>query len=119
VGKGFDSSWVAPSFKGALSVRLVIEETIIVIISLIMSFLLNAITLLAPVVNLAACILAADDVTQISVIPIPPSAVFLCWSETAGRVPTWTLSVVKIMTPYFTITAEIRVNHGCYVEHHL
>jgi hypothetical protein len=51
MGKGFNSSWVAPSFRGALSVRLVIEGTIIVIVPLIMSFLLNVLMLLAPVVN--------------------------------------------------------------------
>jgi hypothetical protein len=51
MGKDFNSSWVAPSFRGVLSVRLVIEGTIIVIVPLITSFLLNVLMLLAPVVN--------------------------------------------------------------------
>jgi hypothetical protein len=84
VRKGFDSSWVVPSFRGVLSVRLVIEGTIIVIVPLITPFLLNTLTLLALVVNLITCISVADDIAQISVIPIPPSAAFLQWSETVG-----------------------------------
>jgi hypothetical protein len=104
---------------GALSVRLVIEGTIIVIVPLITSFLLNALTLLAPVVNPIVCISTTDDVAQISVIPILPSAVFLQLSETVDRVPTRTFSVVKIVTPYFTVTIEDRVNHGCCVQHRL
>jgi hypothetical protein len=84
VRKGFDSSWVVPSFRGVLSVRLVIEGTIIVIVPLITPFLLNTLTLLALVVNLITCISVADDIAQISVILIPPSAAFLQWSETVG-----------------------------------
>jgi hypothetical protein len=106
MGESFDSSWVVPSFREALSVRLVIEGTIIFIVPLITSFLLNALTLLAPVVNPVACISAANDVTQILVTLILPSAAFLWWSETAGQVPTWILSVVKLVTPYFTVTVE-------------
>jgi hypothetical protein len=111
--KSFDSSWVA------LSVRLVIKGSIIGIVPLITSFLLNALTLLVSVVNSIACISAADGATQISDIPIPPSVAFLRWSETAGRVPMWTLSVVRLMTPYFTVTVEDRVNHGCCVQYRL
>jgi hypothetical protein len=96
-------------------VRLVVEGTIIVIVPLITSFLLNTLTLLTPVVNPVVCISVVDDVAQISVIPILLSAVFLRWSETAGRVPTQTLSVVQLMTPYFAITIEGRVNHGSCV----
>jgi hypothetical protein len=58
-------------------VRLVIEGTIIVIVSLITSFLVNALMLLALVVNPIVCISAADDVAEISVIPFPPLAAFL------------------------------------------
>jgi hypothetical protein len=119
MGKSFDSSWVVPSFRGALSVRLVIEGTIIVIVPLITSFLLNMFMLLAPIVNPVVCIITMDDVTQILVIPILPSVMFLQWSETTSRVPMQTLSVVKPVTPYFTITVEDRVNHGCCVQHHL
>jgi hypothetical protein len=65
-------------------VRLVVEGTIIVIVPLITSFLLNTLMLLTPVVNPVVCISVVDDVAQISVIPILLSAVFLRWSETAG-----------------------------------
>jgi hypothetical protein len=100
-------------------VRLVIEGTIIVIVPLIMSFLLNALMLLAPFVNPVTCISTSDDFTQILVIPIPPSAAFLQWSETASLVPVWTLSVVKLVTPYFAITVEDRVHHSYCIQHHL
>jgi hypothetical protein len=113
--KGFDSSWVAPSFKGVLSVRLVIEGTIIVIVPLITSLLLDALMLLTPVVNLVMWISLVDDVAQVSVIPIMPLAAILQQSETTGRVPTQTLLVVKLMTPYFAVTVEDRVNHSCCV----
>jgi hypothetical protein len=100
-----------PSFRGALSVRLVIEGTTIVIVPLITSFLLNTLTLLAPDVNWVTCIFVVDDVAQISVILIPPLAMFLWWSETAGQVPAWTLSLVKLVTPYSAFTIEDWVNH--------
>jgi hypothetical protein len=51
-----------PSFGGALSLRLVLEGTIITIVSLIALFLLNALSLLAPVFYPAMCISAVDDV---------------------------------------------------------
>jgi hypothetical protein len=119
MGKSFGSSYVAPSFRGMLSVRLVIKGTIVVIVSLITPLLLDALTLQAPVVNLAMCISAVDDVAQVSVILITPSVVLLRWSETAGLVPMRTLSMVKLLAPYFTVTVENRVNHGCCVQHRL
>jgi hypothetical protein len=119
VGKCFDSSWVVPSFRGALSVRLVVEGTILVIVPLLTSFLLNALTLLAPVVNPVVCISVMDDIAQVTVMSILPMAALLRWSETTGRVPTRTLSVVKLMTPYFIITVEDWADHGCCVQHHL
>jgi hypothetical protein len=117
MGKSFESSWVAPSFRRALLVRLVIDGTMTVIVPLMTPLLLNVLTLLTPVVNPVVCISAVDDVMQISVISIPPSVVFLRWSDTAGRVPALTLSVVKLVTPYFTIMIEDQVNQGCCVQH--
>jgi hypothetical protein len=116
MGKGFDS-WIVSSFRRALSVRLIIIGTIVIIVPLIMSLLLKALTLLALVFDPTACISAADDVVQISVIPISPSVVFLRWSETAGRVPVLNLSVVKLMTPCFAVTVEGWVNHGYRIQH--
>jgi hypothetical protein len=119
VGKCFDSSWVVPSFRGALSVRLVVEGTILVIVPLLTSFLLNALTLLASVVNPVVCISVMDDIAQVTVMSILPMAALLRWSETTGRVPTRTLSVVKLMTPYFIVTIKDWADHGCCVQHHL
>jgi hypothetical protein len=100
-------------------VRLVIERTIIVIVPLITSFLLNVLMLLVPAVNSIACISAADEVAQISIIPIPPSAAFLRWSEIDGRVPVRTLSMVKLVTTYSTVTVVDWVHHSCYIQHRL
>jgi hypothetical protein len=77
MGESFNSSFVVPSFWGALSVRLVIEGTIVITVPFIASFLFDAFSLLAVVFNSAACISAVDHVTQVSVIPISFSAVFL------------------------------------------
>jgi hypothetical protein len=102
-----------------LLVRLVIERTIVVIVHFITPLLLDVLTLLVPAVNLAACVFAVDDITQVSVFPIMPSAVLLWWSETAGRVSMWTMSVVKILTLCFIVMVENWVNHGCCVQHRL
>jgi hypothetical protein len=119
MGKSFDSSWVVPSFKKALLVRLVVEGSIVVIVCLITSFLLNMLMLLTSAVNLIVCSSAAYDVMQILVILILPLATFLWWSDTASQVSTWTLLVVRLVTPYFTIMVEDWVNHGCCVQYHL
>jgi hypothetical protein len=108
-----------PSFRGALSVRLVVEGTIIVIVPLITSFMLNALTLLALVVNLVTCISATDDIVQVTIILIPPSVALLRCSENIGRVLMRTLSMVKLMTPYFTVTVKDQVDHGCCIQHRL
>jgi hypothetical protein len=65
MGKGFDSTWVAPSFSGALLMRLVVEGTIIVKVPLITLFLLNMLMLLEPVVNLVMFTSATDDVAPV------------------------------------------------------
>jgi hypothetical protein len=49
MGKGFDSSWITPSIRGALSVRLVVEGAIIIIVTFVVSFPLEAVLLLALV----------------------------------------------------------------------
>jgi hypothetical protein len=100
-------------------VRLVIIGTIVVIVPLFKSLQFKALTLLTPVFDPVACISTADDVMQISVIPVLPLATFLWWSDIASRVSTWTLLVVKLMTLCFVIMIECRVNHGFYVQHRL
>jgi hypothetical protein len=84
MGKCPDSSYIAPSLKRTLSVRLVIIVTILGIVLLFTSLLFKALTLLTPVFYPAACIFTVDDVAQVSVIPVLPSAAFLRWSETAS-----------------------------------
>jgi hypothetical protein len=115
MGKGLDSSYIAPSFMRALSMRFDIIGTIIVIVPLFTSLLFKALMLLTPVFYPATCIFAVDDIMQVSVIPVSPLATFLRWSETASRVPVRTLLVVKLMTPCFIISVECRVNHGCCI----
>jgi hypothetical protein len=102
-----------------LLVRLVVIETIVVIVPYFVLLLFKTLTLLAPVFVLVACISTTDDVMQISVIPVSPSSAFLRWSETACRVPMQTLWVVMIMTLCLIITVECRVHHDCCVQHHL
>jgi hypothetical protein len=108
MGKVFDSSYITPSLRGALSVRLVIEGTIIIIVPLIASFLLDALSLLVPAFDLTVCISTVEDVAQITVIPTTPSAMLLRWSETTGQVPGQTLPVVRLLTPVSLITVEDR-----------
>jgi hypothetical protein len=99
--------------------RVVIIGTIVVIVPFFAPLLSKTLTLLTPVFDLATCISAADDIMQISVNQVLPSAAFLWWSETAGRVPVRTLLVVMIMTLCIVITVECRVHHGCCVQHRL
>jgi hypothetical protein len=73
MGKGFDSSCITPSFREAFSVRLVGERTIVILVPFIASLLLNALSLLASVFYPSVCISAADDIVQVSIIPITPS----------------------------------------------
>jgi hypothetical protein len=113
-GESFNSSFIVPSFWGALSVRLVIEGTIVITVPFIVSFLFDAFSLLAVVFNSVVCISAVDHVTQVSVIPISLSAVFLRWSGTTSQVPMRTLSVVKLLTRDTVVAVETWVRDcGC------
>jgi hypothetical protein len=64
-------------------VRLVIIRTIVVIIPFFALLQFKTLVLLMLVFYPAAYISAMDDVAQISVISVSPSASFLRWSETA------------------------------------
>jgi hypothetical protein len=99
--------------------RLVVIGTIVVIVPFFTLPLFEVLVLLTSVFDPATCISTADDITQISVISVSSSAAFHQWSETAYRVPTRTLPVVKLMTPCFVVTVECQVNHGCCVQHRL
>jgi hypothetical protein len=84
-------------------VGLIIIGTIVIIVPLFTSLLFKVLTLLTLVFDLPTCTIAVDDVAQILVILVMPSAAFLRWSETTSRVPTRTLPVVKLMTLCFVI----------------
>jgi hypothetical protein len=118
VGKGLDSC-IVPSLGRTLSMRLVIIGITVVIVPPFTSLQFKSLALLTQVFDLVMCIFAADDVAQVLVIPVTHSVVFLRCKETASRVPTWTMSVVKLTSPCFVITVECRVNHGCYIQHRL
>jgi hypothetical protein len=120
MGKSLHSSCIVPPpFGRTLLVRLVVIGTIVVIIPFFTLLLFKVLELLTLVFNQSTCIFAVDDDTQISIIPVSSSAMFLQWSENACRVPVWTLLVVRLMTPCFVITVECRVNNGCCVQHRL
>jgi hypothetical protein len=117
--KNLDSSCIVPPFGRTLAVRLVLIGTVVVIVPFFMLLLFKALTFLAPVFNLVACISTADAIAQISVIPVSSSAMFLWWSETACQVPVRTLPVVRLVTPCFIVTVECWLNHGCCIQHRL
>jgi hypothetical protein len=71
------------TFRGVLPVRLVIVGTIVIIIPIIMLFLFIALSLPALIFNPVACISAAVDVVQVTVVSPTPSAMLLRWSDAA------------------------------------
>jgi hypothetical protein len=87
-----------PSFRGALPVRMVIVRTTIIIVPVIALFLFNALSLSELIFNPDACISTAFDIMQVTIVSPMPSAVLLQWSDATGRVPTRTLSVVKLVS---------------------
>jgi hypothetical protein len=61
---------IVSSFRRTVSVGLVIVRAIVIIVPSIVSFVLDAVSLLAPVFNPIACISVAYNVAQVSVVPI-------------------------------------------------
>jgi hypothetical protein len=117
-GKSFDSSWVIPSFREALLVRLVIVGTVVIIVPIITLFLFNALLLSAPILNPVACISTVDDIAQVVIVSPTPSVVLLWLSDATVQVPTMTLSVVKLVTPV-SVFADVEALDGCRVQHRL
>jgi predicted neutral ceramidase superfamily lipid hydrolase len=113
MGKGFDSSWITPTFRGALLVRLVIEGAIVIIVPFVRSFLVNLFSLLAPIFYPTTCISTMDDIAQIVVILIMPLTMLLWWSEATSRVLPGTLPAVKLVTPGSIFVIVDRVHNGC------
>jgi hypothetical protein len=100
-------------------VRLVKVRTIIIIVSLIALFLLDALSLSVPFFDPTACISVTDDVTQVVVVPTILSTALLQWSDSTSRVPTGTLLVVRLMTLVSILMTVDWIHHGCCVQHHL
>jgi hypothetical protein len=91
-------------------VRLIVIGTIIEILPFFTLLLFKTLMIMAPVFYSTTCISIADDVAQMSVIPISSSAAFLRLSEIASRVPVGTLPVVMLITSSFIFTVECQVN---------
>jgi hypothetical protein len=64
-------------------VRLVIIGTVVIIVPFFTLLLFKALALPTLVFNLVVFISTADDVAQLSVVPVSSSTAFLRWSETA------------------------------------
>jgi hypothetical protein len=82
MGERFDPIIIVSSFRGMVSVRLIVEGTIIVITHFIAAFMLNVVSLLASVFNPLMCIFVVDNVAQIHVVSL--STALLWGSVTAG-----------------------------------
>jgi hypothetical protein len=98
-------------------VGLVIVGAIVITVPFLASFTLDAVSLLAPVFNLVACILVADDVTQVPSIPV--SAALLQWSDAAGRLPVWAWEVVRVLTHFLSPCSGGRVLDDSCIQHGL
>jgi hypothetical protein len=70
MGETLDPPFIASSLWGMVLVRVIIVRAIIIIVPFIASFVLDAVSFLALVFDLATCIPIVDNVTQISVVPI-------------------------------------------------
>jgi hypothetical protein len=115
MGESFDSTWIMPSFRGVLPVRLVIVGTTIIIVPLIALFLFHVLSLSTPIFDPITCISVATDVTQVTIVPTTPSVTLLRWSDAASWVPVRPLPVVKLVTPVSVFTVVDWVSHGCCV----
>jgi hypothetical protein len=77
VCESLDPSFIVSSFWGTLSVRLVVERTIIIIVPLIVSFLFHSVALLMTVFYPATCISFAENVAHVPLVLISLSTVLL------------------------------------------
>jgi hypothetical protein len=58
---------------------------------------------------------AADDVTQVVVVPPTSSAALLWRSDAIGRDTVMTLLVAKLVTPVSVFAVMEWIYHGCYI----
>jgi hypothetical protein len=70
---------------------------VIIVPPLVSFFALDTVSLLAPVVHLDVCVSIVYNITHVTFVLIPATLFGRC--DAAGRVPTWTLAVVEILTP--------------------
>jgi hypothetical protein len=81
-----------------MPVRLILKMAIILVVPFIASLLLDVVSFLSPVFKMVVSISIVDNVTQVPVIPISFLVTLLWGNETVGRVPTWALAVVRVLT---------------------
>jgi hypothetical protein len=70
VRESLDPTFIVSSVRGTVLVGLVIIRAIVVIVPFIASFTLDAVSFLALVFYPVACISVADNITEISIVPI-------------------------------------------------
>jgi hypothetical protein len=78
-------------------VGIVVIRAIVIIVPLLVSLMLDAVSFLALILDLVVCISIADDVTQVSFVPT--LVALLWWSDAAGRVPVQAQAVVRVLIP--------------------
>jgi hypothetical protein len=95
--------------------RLIVVRTIVVIVPFIVPFVLDVVSLLAPVFYPVACIFVADNIAQVAVVLISFSVTLLRGSDAIGRVPAWALTVVRVLTlplsPRSSVGCELVDDH--------
>jgi hypothetical protein len=100
-----------------LPVGLVVVGAIVIAVPFLASFVLDAVSLLAPVFNSVAHVSIVDDITQVS--PVPISIALLWWSDVASRVPMLAWAVVSVLTPPSVSMFRGRVLNDSYIHHGL
>jgi hypothetical protein len=98
-------------------VRSVIVRVIVIIVPFFALFLPFTLLILALVFNPPACISTTDDVTQVATVFVVSLVVLLWWSDVVGRVPTWTLSVVIIITLVSVLLVTDSIRYCRCIQH--
>jgi hypothetical protein len=98
-------------------VGLVVIRAKVIIVPFLTSFMLHAVSFLAPIFNPVTCISVANDVTQVS--PVSILVALLWWSDVASRVPVCAWAVVRVLTlPSVSTHRGWVVNDSC-IQHGL
>jgi hypothetical protein len=86
-------------------VGLVVIRAKVIIVPFLTSFMLHAVSFLAPIFNPVTCISVVDYITQVSFLPI--WVMLLRGSDAAGRVPTRALAVVRVLTSLLSLRSRV------------